>query len=82
MSLITNPGWKDFSIQKEEKPKLIISELLMKQIEHMCSKTPSRKEWSGPLFYKEIEGSMSDPANLVISGEFSISYGYRFGGLY
>ena len=70
MSLITRHGWIDSSIQKKDKPKLVISDLLMKQIQDMCLKTPFRKEWSGPLFYKEMEGSMSDPANFVISGEF------------
>lgn len=70
MSLITPHGWKDLSIQKSEKPTLIISELLMRQIKDMCARTPNGKEWSGPFFYKEIEGNISQPELFVLSGEF------------
>lgn len=70
MSLITPHGWKDSSIQKAEKPTLVISKLLMRQIQDMCSRTPNGIEWSGPFFYKEVEGDISKPENLVLSGEF------------
>lgn len=70
MSLITPHGWEDTSIRRKEVPVLHISELLMRQIQDMCTRTPQGKEWSGPFFYKEIEGDISKPETFVLSGEF------------
>lgn len=70
MSLITPRGWEDTSIHRPEKPTLHISKLLMRQIQDMCTRTPQGKEWSGPFFYKEIEGDISKPESFALSGEF------------
>lgn len=51
--------------EEAKKFKLIISKNIEKQIRRLCSKFPT-KEWSGPLFFIEKEGSILDVESLVI----------------
>jgi hypothetical protein len=64
--MVTNT--KNIPLKKEEeskKFKLIISKDLEKKIRRLCEKYPT-KEWSGPLFFREKEGSIMDVSSLVI----------------
>lgn len=59
---------KNIPLKKTEelkKFKLIISKDLEKKIRRLCDKYPT-KEWSGPLFFREKEGSIMDVSSLVI----------------
>lgn len=59
---------KHKTVNLTNKPKLLISERLHSQINHM-HRIVGTLEWSGPLFYSIVSGSLTDPSNLVLRAE-------------
>lgn len=51
------------------KGKLILTMEMQKQIDWLHDEAPKNKEWCGILFYRHMEGDISDPASLVLQAE-------------
>lgn len=64
MSLVKRDG-----VMLPGKGKLILTKTLTDQIDWLHENAPKNKEWCGVLFYRHIEGDISEPKSLILQAE-------------